>query len=461
MAQAHILVVDDEPDIRYLVKEILEDEGYRVSCAENGETARSAYLRDAPDLVLLDIWMPDVDGITLLKEWSSNGKTHCPVLVMSGHGTVETAVEATRLGAYDFIQKPISLAKLLAVVRKGLDSGELLAPVPPRAAEPAPADEPLGNSPEMQLLRQRAQQAARHDSSVAISGETGSGREALAAYIHRLSDQSGPLMVLDHCQAKGAKASSYLLGMHHGDHAVPGLLERARGGSLLIADLPALEIDVQHMLNNVLETGQFTPEGSVTAQDLDLRIIVTTGPDLEQQVRQGHLLETLWFRVNVLPLSMPALRDRAEDIPDLIRFYAEWFPNHEELPYREFSMAALNSLRNHSWPGNVRELRNMVQRLLILGGSGEISGQEVDHALRDGILQKAAIPAEQLVDFDQPLREAREAFERKYLKYQLRKTGGSVGKLAEAVGMERTHLYRKLRALGINPKTVGRSGSTS
>jgi len=457
MAHAHILVVDDEPDIRLLVSEILEDEGYRVSTAENGEAARNAFANGVPDLVLLDIWMPDIDGISLLKEWSPGGKPACPVVVMSGHGTLETAIEATRLGAHDFIQKPLSLAKLLATVRHGLEAG-LQRGSSTRVSTSSAVTEPLGNSPQMQLLRQRVEQAARHATPVLITGELGSGREQLAGFLHRRSGRSGAFEALDHCQMRGAEARRYLLGSVQAGRESPGLLGRTRSGTLFIPDIQNLDSDALELLSQVLESGFYTPEGSNERYRLELRLIAGGSDDLEQQVRAGRLPEALYFRLNVLPLQVPPLRSRPEDIPELVRFYAEWFPNQENLPYRPFSVAALNRMRNHSWPGNVRELRNLVQRLLVLGGDGEVSAQEVEHALQQQAADTPMQPAARPGSFDLPLREAREQFEREYLEYQLRKAGGSVGKLAESVGMERTHLYRKLRALGIDPKTAARDG---
>ncbi len=456
MPEARILVVDDEPDIRDLLGEILEDEGYRVTSAADGEAARAAFTAERPELVLLDIWMPDVDGITLLKEWGAGGSLPCPVVMMSGHGTLETAVEATRLGAHDFIQKPLSLAKLLATVENALGGDTR----PPRATSERAAVpiEPLGSSPAMQLLRQKARQAARHRSPVLITGEAGSGKETVAAYIHRQGEWGGAMVVLDHFQLAGQGARDYLLGAD--GPAGPGLLERAQGGTLFIPELHQLPEAAQKRLDAVLESGVFTPTGSREEQALDCRLIASAPEHLDQLVQTGQVLEALYYRLNVLPLQVPSLRSRPEDIPELVRFYAEWFPANEGLSYRSFSISALNRLRNHAWPGNVRELRNLVQRLLILGEEGDISAREVEEALRQNAPAIEPVPPSRPESFDLPLREAREQFERDYLVYHLKKAGGSVGKLSEAVGMERTHLYRKLRALGIDPKTAVYSGES-
>jgi len=454
MSQAKILVVDDEPDIRQLVKEILEDEDYSVQVAKDGESARLAYTQQKPDLVLLDIWMPDIDGISLLKEWSVAGNLDSQVVIMSGHGTLETAVEATRLGAFDFVQKPLSLAKLLATVRKALESRPQ-ASTPEFGGKNFPPVEPLGNSPVMQLLRNNAKQAANNASPVMITGESGSGRETLARYIHQLSPSGGDMVILDHSQASGDNIYSYLFGSVVNGQAVNGLLDRASGGVLFIPKLHRLPAKTLELLNNALESNGYTPEGGTGFKPLGCRIICSAGENLEQLVQDKQLPGPLYFHLNVLPLKVPALRDRPEDIPDLIRYFSEWFPSHENLRYRSFSVSVQNRMRNHSWPGNVRELRNLIQRLLVLGGEGEVSAQEVDDTLNQAAASIDSAISGHEGFFDLPLREAREKFERDYLIYQLKKAGGSVGKLSDSVGMERTHLYRKLRSLGIDPKSVG------
>ncbi len=454
MMQAHILVVDDEPDIRQLVSEILVDEGYRVSIAANGDLARAEFARKTPDLVLLDIWMPDVDGITLLKEWSSGGKLRCPVVVMSGHGSVETAVEATRLGAFDFVQKPLSLARLLAVVSQALASGKAGQDGSQRQAR-SPINEPMGNSASMQLLRSKAEQAAHHDHHVLITAEPGCGRETLARYIHSRSNSKGAFVCLDHFELEGDSMREYLLGRGNSGNGHPGLFDQAAGGTLFLNDIQDIPPEIRRLINQVLESGHYTQEGEGGKRNLSCRIIAGGSSDLVDLASRDPSLEQLYFRLNVLPLQIPSLKDRAEDVPELVRFYADWIPNHEDLPYRAFSMAALNRLRNHSWPGNIRELRNLVQRLLILGGEGDVSVAEVEDALRLSPTEPPQAENLQSGIFELPLREAREQFEREYLSYQLRKAGGSVGKLAESVGMERTHLYRKLRSLGIDPKSMG------
>jgi DNA-binding NtrC family response regulator len=439
MTQAQILVVDDEPDIRELVRDILEDEGHQVSVAENGESARTLFAREKPDLVLLDIWMPDVDGITLLREWSFGGGLDCPVIVMSGHGTLETAIEATRLGAHDFVQKPISLAKLLSIVNQALEAGTQSG----KQAAPTALNttEPIGNSALMQVLRSKAEQAALRELPAMISGEKGSGRENLARFIHSQSKLPGAFVTLEHSELASGDVWVYLLAA----------FEKAQNGSLFIPELQDLPEEALKALGQLLEAD---------SEDGTCRLIVSVSSNILDLAVDSSLLQQLYYRLNVLPLQVPPLRERPDDVPELVRFYAEMFPNQENLPYRPFSVAAQNRLRNHAWPGNIRELRNLVQRLLVLGGEGEVSVAEVEEALQQNPPAPQPASDNHPPFFDLPLREAREQFEREYLVYKLKEAGGSVGRLADAVGMERTHLYRKLRALGINPKTAATRGDS-
>ena len=453
MNQAHILVVDDEPDIRELVRDILEDEGYKVDVAENGQAARKSFAKHTHDLVLLDIWMPDVDGITLLKEWSSPGGLACPVVVMSGHGSVDTAIEATRLGAHDFVQKPISLARLLSIVSQAIDAGRKTGK--PQASASPVSIEPIGSSALMQVLRNKAEQAAEHKLPVLITGEKGSGRENLARFVHVQGARGGDFVMMDHAELSNDSAHAYLLGNEDdsSEEKSAGLFARARSGTLFIPDLQEVPGEALKIIARALES-----ENAITG--LDCRVIASAGLDILDRARDDSQLQQLYYRLNVLPLQVPALRDRPDDVPELVRFYAETFPNSENLPYRPFSVAAQNRLRNHSWPGTIRELRNLVQRLLVLGGDGEVSLGEVEEALQQSPAEPYGNAPDHPPFFNLPLREAREQFEREYLVYKLKEAGGSVGKLAESVGMERTHLYRKLRALGIDSKNAMASGET-
>jgi len=444
-------VVDDEADIRGLLKEILSEEGYEVDVAANAAQARASRARQVPDLVLLDIWMPDVDGITLLREWSAAAADGCPVVMMSGHGTVETAVEATRLGAFDFVEKPLSLAKLLRTVERALDagrrhrqSGKLLG---------APLAVPLGKSKLMQQLRAEAQQLGANPSPVLLVGEPGSGREALARYLHEQGPRAAaPFVALIASSLRDADAEVRLFGREQGDGSTPGLLEEAGNGTLFIHELEDLPAGVQRLLVGVFESGQFTRIGGREPLAFRARILSTAQPGLEQRAGGEGLRRDLLAHLNVLIMRVPPLREYAEDVPDLLRHQVDRLVDADGLPFRRFSVAAQNRLRNYPWPDNVRELRHLVHRLLIHGGAEEIRLEEIERELA-----VQAPPDEPLVKQDLlalPLREAREQFERAYLQQQLLLCNGKVGQLAKRVGMERTHLYRKLRSLGVDFRNI-------
>ncbi len=449
MSSAHILIVDDEPDIRQLVREILEDEGYEVSIAENAEAARQARRSRRPDLTLLDIWMPDTDGITLLKEWSETTGLDAPVIMMSGHGTVETAVEATRLGAYDFIEKPLSLAKLLLAVRHALDASKLLRENIGLKRQARPVSEPIGKSPAILELKEQIQRIAPHDTAVLISGESGSGKQVFARHLHAHSPRhAGPFVNV--ALMAGDESVLELFGSEDGANIhYYGWLEQANGGTLFLNDVAEMDPAIQARFLSTLQHQSFLRAGGKEPVSINVRIVAATGRDLAAEVSAGRFRGDLYYQLNVLPLRVPALREHHEDVPELLDYYVNLLVGRDNLSYRRFGMAARNSLRNYAWPGNVRELINLVQRLLILGNAEEISLEEVEVALGS---QPRTVPEDQTTGFDLPLREARERFERAYLDYQLGKSEGNVSKMAKHIGMERTHLYRKLRSLGINPK---------
>jgi DNA-binding NtrC family response regulator len=449
MSAARILVVDDEADIRGLLKEILSEEGYEVDVAANAGQARASRARQSPDLVLLDIWMPDTDGITLLREWSASASDGCPVVMMSGHGTVETAVEATRLGAYDFVEKPLSLAKLLRTVERALDAGKRRRQpgkvLPPQLLVPA------GKSKLMQQLRTELQQMAANSSAALLVGEAGSGREAFARYLHGESPRANsPFVTLVASSLRDSDAEEQLLGRGSNE----GLLEQAAGGTLFLNELEDLPSAAQRALLGVLESRAFTRIGSSEPREFTARVLSSAQPGVESRAGTGPgaLRRDLLGHLNTLIVRVPPLREYAEDVPELLRHYVDRAVDADGLGFRRFSVAAQNRLRNYPWPDNVRELKNLVHRLLIQGGPEEIRLEEIERELA---LQ--ASPGEPLVKQDLlalPLREAREQFERAYLQQQLLLCNGKVGQLAKRVGMERTHLYRKLRSLGVDFRNI-------
>ncbi len=428
MSAARVLVVDDEADIRNLVQDILVDEGYDVAVAANAAQARHERAQKTPDLILLDIWMPDTDGITLLQEWTREGPLEHPVVMMSGHGTVDTAVEATRLGASAFVEKPLSLAKLLKTVEQALENAR---PSRQQKYRLPVVVEPVGRSKAMRELREQVRRVAQHEAPVLIVGEPGTGREAFARYLHSLSARAdGPFV----------ECSASALTTGDAETELSRLLKTAEHGILFIDEIDDMSAEVQRTMLGALERGH------------DARMVCSARPAMHKLIDAGEFRRDLYAQLAIVTLHVPSLREYAEDVPELIRHYTDALVDRERLPYRRFSMAAQNRLRHYPWPGNVRELKNLIHRFLIMGGEDEVSLDEVERAI--GAEQAHAggtFIKQDLLAL--PLREAREAFEKAYLEQQLALCEGKVGKLAGRVGMERTHLYRKLRSLGIDIKS--------
>jgi DNA-binding NtrC family response regulator len=451
MTAARILVVDDEADIRGLLKEILSEEGYEVEVAADAAQARSARAAQVPDLVLLDIWMPDTDGITLLREWSVTDGYDCPVVMMSGHGTVETAVEATRLGAFDFVEKPLSLTKLLRTVERALDAGRRK-----RLSERAQGSSlavPIGKSKATQGLREQIQNTASSASPVLLVGELGSGREAYARYLHSLSARAAkPFFMVVSATLSGDPAAA-LFGSERDGKVELGAFDQAAGGTMYLSALEDLSSDAQRALVGAIEQNGYSRVGGRERLPLNVRWISSAQEGFESRAAPEPFRRDLLAHLNVITLRVPPLREYAEDVPDLLRFYVDRLVDDQHLPLRRFSVAAQNRLRNYPWPGNVGELKNLVQRVLILGQGEEIRLEEIERELAVKMSNDEPLVKQDLLAL--PLREAREQFERAYLQQQLLLCNGKVGQLAKRVGMERTHLYRKLRALGVDFRQLG------
>ncbi|MGH8398877.1 MAG: sigma-54-dependent transcriptional regulator [Gammaproteobacteria bacterium] len=452
MRASQILVVDDEADIRGMVQEILTEEGYEVRVAGNAAEARSARKKSEPDLVLLDIWMPDMDGISLLKEWTREDALSFPVVMMSGHGTVETAIEATKLGALDFVEKPLSLAKLLRTVEHAIEVGRQARSQLVKRGPQAPL-EPLGKSRPVRLLRDQCRRIAPHEAAVLLVGESGTGRESLARHMHALSARAaGPFVNVILAGLPADETELRFLGREQGGQVEPGWLDAAREGTLFLNELADLPLVAQQLLLNVLEQGSYTRVGGSAPETLDLRMMSSAQPEIENMLADGRFRRDLYTRLEGVLLRVPPLREYLEDVPELLRFYTDALADSDHLTYRRFSVAAQNRLRNYPWPGNLQELGSLVQRFLMLGDDSEISLEEVESALAPYTSGEPLVKQDLLA---LPLREAREQFERAYLEQQLQLCGGKVGKLAERVGMERTHLYRKLNSLGIDFRSLG------
>jgi DNA-binding NtrC family response regulator len=449
MSSPRILIVDDEADIRGLLSEILAEEGYEIEVAADAASAQRAVARQEPDLVLLDIWMPDLDGITLLREWNEKGTMRCPVVMLSGHGTVETAVEATRLGAFDFVEKPLSIAKLLRTVERGLEAGKRRRQVQ-RTLVPSLVA-PVGKSRLMQRVREQVQQVAGHDAPVMLVGEPGTGREAFARYMHSLGPRAaGPFVAVTCASLDDANAAARLRGGSAGDKPEPGAYEQAQAGTLFFGGIEDLVPGAQRLLLADFEQRGWQRGGVGPVVPFAARFVASAVPGHDGPA--SGIRRDLLAHLEVISIRIPPLREYAEDVPELLRHYVDRLVDEEGMAFRRFSVAAQNRLRNYPWPGNVRELRNLVQRVLLTGGTEEIGLEEIEQHL---VAQQA--PDEPLVKQDLlalPLREAREQFERAYLLQQLMLCNGKVGLLAKRVGMERTHLYRKLRSLGVDFRQI-------
>lgn len=455
MADGKVLVVDDESEIRELVGDILRDEGYQVRVAGQATEARLKVEETLPDMVLLDIWMPDIDGISLLKEWRQEGELPFQVIMMSGHGTIETAVEATRLGAYDFLEKPLSMARLLLMVSRTMQTIELARENARLRNNSMAIESPLGKSPIIRNLRQQAANVARYYSPVLLMGEAGSGRESCARYIHHLGDRrEGPFITLRIGAIASENYQAAIFGREHNGEIYSGHLEQADGGTLFLDEVADLDADTQTRLLSALQESYFLRVDGTHPVSVDVRIIASTRSDLEFEVREGRFRDDLYFFLNVLPVRLPALKEHTEDIPDIVRHYVSYYIQRDHLPDRMFSDDAMVYLQEYGWPGNIRELKNLIQRLLILGDGRTISSPDVRRILRTSLQATDDTHGAMITRgiLELPMREARECFERDYLLYQWKQSGGSVGRLAKKVGMERTHLYRKLKNLGIDHK---------
>ena len=446
---SRILVVDDEPDIRRLVSEILEDEGYVVTMAENATEARQLKKSVQPNLILLDIWMPDMDGITLLKEWVADDAMLCPVVMMSGQGSVEAAVEATRLGAYDFLEKPLSLAKLLLIVERALEVGSLQLENAGLKQQLVADIEPVGKSATVARTKEQLKRLGQHDARVLFVGEAGTGKELYARYLHNNSPhRDGAFIDVAVGSISPENSAVEFFGKENDGKIYPSLLERAHKGTLFLGEIGGMDKETQLRLLSALESSSFLRVGGSEPVSVDVRIVASTRIDLSEEVKAGRFRQDLYYLLNEITVDIPPLRNHSEDVPALLSFYVDFFVSQDKLPFRRFSMAAQNFLLNYGWRGNVRELKNLVQRLMILGVGEEIELEEVKSAL-GSVVGDSASTATVPDFFNLPLKEARDHFEKAYLEYHFERTGGSVARLSAAVGMERTHLYRKLHSLNI------------
>ncbi|WP_027720727.1 sigma-54-dependent transcriptional regulator [Maridesulfovibrio zosterae] len=454
-----ILIVDDEDGIRYSLRGILEDEGFDVSEAETGELALDHLADDRPDLVFLDIWLPGMDGLTVLerikKEWD-----WLPVVMISGHGNIETAVSAIKKGAFDFIEKPLSLEKVVITAEKAVEFSRLQTEnkaLRTRIETEQPA-KLTGNSRLIESMREVIGQVAPTDAWVLITGENGTGKEIVARSIHSQSLRSGQPLVAVNCAAIPEELiESELFGHEKGaftgaEKAQEGKFELADNGTLFLDEIGDMSLKTQAKILRILQEQRFERVGGRKTINVDVRVIAATNKDLFQEIRDGNFREDLYYRLKVFPLEVPALRDRSEDISLLINeFIARLNKKHGFKPLT-FTDKALEVITNYSWPGNVRELKNFVERMLIMFGGKEVDFDrlppEIASSPRVNLKSSEQLPLplpEGEVDF----KKARADFEAQFLESKLREYKGNVSKLAEAVGLERSSLYRKLKAYEI------------
>jgi len=453
---ADILVVDDENDIRQLVSGILQDEGYSTRAAADSDSALSAIAARRPNLVFLDIWLQGsrLDGLQLLDSIVQQ-HPEVPVVMISGHGNIETAVAAIKRGAYDFIEKPFKTDRLVLVADRALENSRLKREVKVlKQLAPLPSSV-IGHSPQINQLRQTIEKVAPTNSRILIIGSSGSGKELAARTLHRLSARSeAPFVVINAAAITPERMEVELFGVDESNGSQGrkiGALEEANGGTVFIDEITDMPRETQNKILRVLVDQTFQRVGSNSKVSVDVRIISSTARNIEAEIAAGKFREDLYHRLSVVPVRVPSLAERREDIPHLVEYFMEQISQSTGLPRRRIGPDAMAVLQLHDWPGNVRQLRNNVERLMILAGGDVDAAITADMLPQDVGSMVPAMPngngGEQIMGL--PLREAREVFEREYLVAQINRFSGNISRTSEFVGMERSALHRKLKALGI------------
>ncbi|GAN87356.1 sigma-54 dependent transcriptional regulator [Komagataeibacter intermedius] len=451
-----ILIVDDEPDIRLLIEGILADEGYETRLAADSDSAIAAFRERRPSLVVLDVWLQGsrLDGLGILNVLHKE-EPSIPVIMISGHGTIETAVAALQHGAYDFIEKPFQADRLLVVVRRALEASRLArenAELRLRAGSGTVLE---GRSAAITAVRNQIDRVAPTGSRVLISGAAGTGKEVAARMIHASSRRAeGPFIALNCATLAPGRFEEELFGIEGGEDGAgrrTGVLERAHGGTLVLDEVSDMPLETQGKIVRALQDQTFERLGGARRVKVDVRVLATTNRDLQAEIAMGRFREDLYYRLAVVPLRIPSLRERREDIPELARMFLDRAAENAGLPLRELSGDAIAALQSYEWPGNVRELRNLMERLLIM-----MPGNSSDPIRADMLPSSVGEGAPALLKFDSdedvmslPLREARDLFETQYLQAQLLRFGGNISRTAGFVGMERSALHRKLKQLGV------------
>jgi two-component system nitrogen regulation response regulator NtrX len=455
MTSADILIVDDENDIRALIQGILQDEGYATRQAANAEQAYAQLKAGAPDLVVLDIWLQNSshDGLEILASIKDE-YPNVPVLMISGHGTIETAVSAIKMGAYDFIEKPFKADRLLLMIERALETAKLrLENKRLRDRANGPSDL-VGGSQVMLALSQVLKRVAQTNSRVLITGEPGTGKDIVARMIHRLSQRAeGPFRSLNCAILNPENLEAELFGAA----GSPGVLEKANGGTLLLDEVADMPLETQAKIVRVLQDQRFQRPGGQDEIEVNVRVLASSNRDLQEAMNGGSFRQDLFYRLNVVPVQLPPLRDRPQDIPQLVEHFTRIYSEQSSIPPCRFSDAALAAMQAYEWPGNVRQLRNAIEWTMIMNGA---NGGE---AIRPDQLppEVSELPPKSNgghANHDMmalPLRDAREVFEKTYLESQIRRFGGNISRTAQFVGMERSALHRKMKQLGICPPGRG------
>ncbi|MEO9515738.1 MAG: sigma-54 dependent transcriptional regulator [Paracoccaceae bacterium] len=452
-----ILIVDDERDIRELISDILEDEGFTTRLAGNSDEAMSAINAETPGLIILDIWLKDskMDGIDILKAVKRDNPD-VPIVIISGHGNIEIAVAAIKQGAYDFIEKPFNIDQLLVVIRRGMETSRLRRENLSLKRQDVGQSEMIGNSASFRGLVSQLEKVTKSNGRIMLTGPAGSGKEVAARYIHTNSNRaSGPFVTVNCAGVAPERMEEVLFGRESAERGIePGLLEQAHGGVVYFDEVADMPEGTQSKILRVLVDQQFKRVGGSDDVHVDLRVISSTNRDLEAEIAADTFRRELYHRLNVVPISVPSLEERREDIPALASHFIEMFNTSQGLPLRSLSSDATAMLQTMIWPGNVRQLKNMIERVLILGENTgpievkELPGEEERVSEEGRVVLSGALAT-------LPLREAREAFEREYLLTQINRFGGNISRTASFVGMERSALHRKLKSLGVVTTSKG------
>ena len=451
MPGEHILIVDDERAIQTTLRGVLEDEGYRVTAVGSGELALARLQEDTPDIIFLDIWMPGIDGLDTLAEMKRL-RPETAVVMISGHGTIETAVKATKLGAYDFIEKPLSLEKTLLTATRALEHTRLERENRNLRAQLERGQEIVGTSPLIEHLRQQIAVAAPSSGRVLIQGENGSGKELVARAVHALSARrDGPFVEVNCAAIPEELIESELFGHERG--AFTGAVARRRGkfeladqGTLFLDEIGDMSLKTQAKVLRALEEQAFERVGGKDTIRVDVRVLAASNQNLSERIAAGAFREDLYYRLNVIPIEVPPLRQRKEDLPLLVAHFITLFSAENGKRPKTISVEALAYFLAYDWPGNVRELRNMVERLVIMSPRDVIGPENLPPPLRP----RDAEPSGDDAQRERTLKEAREAFERAFILSELRANEWNMTRTAERLGIERSHLYRKLKAYGIS-----------